>query len=99
MKEERVSFQIAPRFVGVDGRIWPWPGTPTPETDVLLRIRDNDGNIMVDVLPSGRVILTEHYDADMTARRFWGSLMWFAEQHDLHVPPPPPPPEEAPRDD
>ncbi len=82
--DEVVALQISPVYHGVPERAWNyWPGSKMPPVTVLLRIRDNDGNIMVDVLPSGRVVLSEHYDPDIVARRFWGGLMWFAEQHPL----------------
>jgi hypothetical protein len=77
---ERIALNIGPRFIGVNERTWPWPDQLMPDVDVLLRIRNNDGEPMVDVLPGGRVILHDCYDPDIAARRFWSSIMWYAEQ-------------------
>lgn len=55
--------------------------TTGPDVDILLQIRGNGGELLVNVYPSGRVELGPTYEPDYTARRFWSSLAWFAEQH------------------
>lgn len=60
------------------------PVPPFPfdvDVEILLRVYDNEGHVMVDVMPDGQVILYDEYNEDIAARRFWASLMWFAENN------------------
>jgi len=78
-----IAWCIAPYYVnGEPNRVNFWIGNMPfmPDEDILIRIIDNNGRIMVDVLADGRVELGDAYDPDVTARRFWASLMWFIEQ-------------------
>ena len=74
----RIAFCLAPYIVkgsGVAVDEAPMPDLPVvPGADILVRIMGNNGEVMVDVMPDGSVVLGDTYDPDEAAKRFWLSL-------------------------
>lgn len=76
-----IRFCIAPLYIhGEPDPMFRSPLPGPPDEEITLRIMDNRGRVMVDVMPDGRVELGDAYEPDATARRFWSEVLWYAER-------------------